>query len=479
MALITLLHGPNLNLLGQREPHIYGTATLDDYVAFTTAAAREFGHEVDAFQTNHEGQLVDAIHTARGRSAAIIINPGAFTHYAWSIHDALAAFSGPIVEVHISNPNCPRTVAAHQRHRAGVDRVDHGLRHAGIPSRGRGRRGQAERLVMPPLEVAGRCARVRARFDQAEALLISDLTNVRWLTGFTGSNGWALLTPDDIVLVTDGRYGDQAAAQLALAGVEARVLVGLSGARDPRPARCRGCSVRLGRVRGRARHLRAVPALPRAVRDRRSFPSVPSSKPSAGTRTAARSPVWPRPAGSPTWPSPRCSPTAGCVGRTEAEVRNHLEIRMRELGASGPSYETIVATGPVNAAHPHHRPTDTLIEPGHTVIIDVGALYDGYHSDMTRTFFVGEPTQQQRELYEVVLSAQRAGVAAVEAGISTSELDSVCRDAITDAGYGEWFSHGTGSRGRSGDPRRPVHQPHRRPEIAGRRRSDRRAWGLS
>ena len=105
VALITLLHGPNLNLLGQREPHIYGTATLDDYVAFTTSAAAEFGHEVDAFQTNHEGQLVDAIHAARGKAAAIIINPGAFTHYAWSIHDALATFSGPIVEVHISNPN--------------------------------------------------------------------------------------------------------------------------------------------------------------------------------------------------------------------------------------------------------------------------------------------------------------------------------------------------------------------------------------
>jgi 3-dehydroquinate dehydratase II len=103
--LISLLHGPNLNLLGQREPHIYGTATLDDYVATTSKAAAELGLSVDAFQTNHEGELVDAIHAARGRSAAIIINPGAFTHYAWSLHDALAAFEGPIIEVHISNPN--------------------------------------------------------------------------------------------------------------------------------------------------------------------------------------------------------------------------------------------------------------------------------------------------------------------------------------------------------------------------------------
>jgi len=105
VALIALLHGPNLNLLGQREPHIYGTATLDDYVAAVEAAAAANGHTVRAFQTNHEGELVDAIHAARLDAAAIIINPGAFTHYAWSLHDALAAFAGPVIEVHISNPN--------------------------------------------------------------------------------------------------------------------------------------------------------------------------------------------------------------------------------------------------------------------------------------------------------------------------------------------------------------------------------------
>ena len=105
MAIIALLHGPNLNLLGQREPHVYGTATLTDYEAAVAEAAEAHGHTVTAFQSNHEGALVDAIHAARGTAAAIIINPGAFTHYAWSLHDALAAFDGPVIEVHISNPN--------------------------------------------------------------------------------------------------------------------------------------------------------------------------------------------------------------------------------------------------------------------------------------------------------------------------------------------------------------------------------------
>jgi 3-dehydroquinate dehydratase-2 len=104
-ALVLLLHGPNLNLLGDREPEIYGTDTLADHVAVAEAAAELHGLKIEAHQSNHEGELIDHIHRARGRCAAIIINPGAFTHYAWAIHDALAAFAGPVIEVHLSNPN--------------------------------------------------------------------------------------------------------------------------------------------------------------------------------------------------------------------------------------------------------------------------------------------------------------------------------------------------------------------------------------
>jgi 3-dehydroquinate dehydratase-2 len=103
--LVLLLHGPNLNLLGSREPEVYGTATLADHVAAAVATATDLGLAIEDHQTNHEGDLVELIHGARGRCAAIVINPGAFTHYAWSLHDALAAFEGPIVEVHLSNPN--------------------------------------------------------------------------------------------------------------------------------------------------------------------------------------------------------------------------------------------------------------------------------------------------------------------------------------------------------------------------------------
>lgn len=101
---VLLLSGPNLNLLGDREPAIYGTETLDDHVAAATATAKEHGLEVEHLQSNGERELVEAVHGARNRCAAIVVNAGALTHYGWSLHDALAAFDGPIVELHLSNP---------------------------------------------------------------------------------------------------------------------------------------------------------------------------------------------------------------------------------------------------------------------------------------------------------------------------------------------------------------------------------------
>jgi 3-dehydroquinate dehydratase-2 len=101
---ILLLSGPNLNLLGEREPHIYGTTTLADLVDIATQAATEHGYEVEHLQSNREGDLVEAIHGARNRCAAIVLNAGAFTHYSFALADALATFSGVKVELHISNP---------------------------------------------------------------------------------------------------------------------------------------------------------------------------------------------------------------------------------------------------------------------------------------------------------------------------------------------------------------------------------------
>ena len=105
MASILLVSGPNLNLLGDREPEIYGRDTLEDLVGDARAVAQAHGHSIDHIQSNHEGEIVDAIQTARHRCSAIVINPGAFTHYSYAIADALAAFDGPKIELHLSNPS--------------------------------------------------------------------------------------------------------------------------------------------------------------------------------------------------------------------------------------------------------------------------------------------------------------------------------------------------------------------------------------
>jgi 3-dehydroquinate dehydratase-2 len=109
MTTILLLSGPNLNLFGEREPDVYGTDTLDDLVEEARAAASAGGYELEHLQSNHEGEIVDAVQGARGRCAAIVINPGALTHYSYAVADALATFDGVKVELHVSNPSARET----------------------------------------------------------------------------------------------------------------------------------------------------------------------------------------------------------------------------------------------------------------------------------------------------------------------------------------------------------------------------------
>lgn len=292
------------------------------------------------------------------------------------------------------------------------------------------------------MTVAARAARVQARLKGVEALLVSDLTNIRWLTGFTGSNGWVVLTDDGLTLITDGRYGVQAEQQLAAAGVDAEVRVGATGADTLAhiAAACAGHA----RVGFESVHVSVHQhGMYAAAISNELVPLVGVVEAERRTKDQAEVNAMSRACAVADQALAEVAPSLG-DGLTEAQVRNRLELRMRELGATGPSYDTIVATGPRNAALPHHRPTDTLIEHGHTVIIDVGALVDGYHSDMTRTFVVGPPSSLQDDLYHLVLRAQVAGVAAVRPGLAVKDLDGVCRNVIAEAGYGDWFTHGTG-----------------------------------
>jgi Xaa-Pro aminopeptidase len=299
--------------------------------------------------------------------------------------------------------------------------------------------------MTPVLDVSERAPRLRAVLarNELDALVVTDLTNVRWLTGFTGSNGVAVVLSDAIVLVTDGRYGDQAERQLAAARCVGAVSVAPVGRPlVPSVVELLRESNRVGFESAALSH-RAWRQYADLVSDERLVPTVDLVEDGRRIKDAAEIEILATAADIATRALAEVAPTIA-PGVTEVEIRDRLEIAMREIGAAGPSYETIVATGPVNAPMPHHRPTATPVENGHTVIIDVGALLHGYHSDMTRTFVVGEPTPLQQEVYDVVLAAQTAGVAAVRPGLATGDLDAVCRSIITEAGFGPWFSHGTG-----------------------------------
>ncbi|MEO6653837.1 MAG: Xaa-Pro peptidase family protein [Ilumatobacteraceae bacterium] len=298
------------------------------------------------------------------------------------------------------------------------------------------------RAEFAPIEYASRADAIRDRMaaGPARALAVTDLPNVRWLTGFTGSNGSVALLPDRLVLVTDGRYRDRAADELEAAGVEAEVVIGFTqaeqhdalvsafGAVGAVGAASR--SLTHARWEALAADLELIPADGlvedgRRTKDRGEIARIQFACEAAD---AALAEVAPMLGDEP----------------TEADVRMELEYRMRLHGADGPSYDTIVASGPNHAARPHHEAGDRTIVEGDTVVIDVGALVDGYHSDMTRSYVIGEPTTSQRDLYALLLDIQRTGLAAVSAGTPAAEVDAACRAMAVEAGHADWFLHSTG-----------------------------------
>ncbi|MGH9187087.1 MAG: M24 family metallopeptidase [Acidimicrobiales bacterium] len=298
---------------------------------------------------------------------------------------------------------------------------------------------------LPAMDVAGRAGRVRTASAEAgcDALLVTKLVNIRWLTGFTGSAALLLVLPDELVFITDGRYREQSAEQFALAGVAARTEIGLTAAaqRELLATAAKGVE-RLGLeandLTWAAQRTYATDVVPEAeliptehlvddLRRHKDPGEVARIEAAAAIATAALDRVGPR----------------LLEGPTEAEFGLELDFEMRRLGATGPSFETIVASGP-NGAKPHHRPSSRPVTDGDLVVIDFGAVVDGYCSDMTRTVMVGPATPEQARMLDVVTAAQAAGVAAVRAGATCVEVDRACRSLIEDAGWGDAFVHGTG-----------------------------------
>ncbi len=296
------------------------------------------------------------------------------------------------------------------------------------------------RRALPPIGYAGRPDATRERLDGA-ILLVSTPSNIRWMTSFGGSLGWVVVAPDRCVLVTDGRYADRAAADLAAAGLAGSVDLAVATSR-PAIRQLVVDAAGNGPILAEAGDLTHAAWLDLAI--------DLELRPDRGTITGLRRVKDDGELARMAWAAEIASEALAQVapsladGPTEADVRDELERLMRVLGADGPSYDTIVASGPDNTARPHHETGRRTIVEGDIVIVDVGALVDGYHSDMTRTYVVGEPDDQQRELYDLVLTSQLAGLDAVAPGAVGRDVDAACRGVFADAGYGDWYIHGTG-----------------------------------
>ena len=299
-----------------------------------------------------------------------------------------------------------------------------------------------------PLRVEGRLEAVAQQLTDnhsASALIVSSSVNMRYLTGFTGSAGVLICRIDGSVLVTDGRYVEQAQAQIRDSGAAVRIVEARTAAAtlDAVVAELAhdakiGCESADLTVDAYARYVSTlgrelIPLSGLVEEQRRSKSEAEIERIAFAAHAADKALADARDLLVRSMSEPI----------TERDVRDELEYRMRRYGADGPSYETIVATG-ANAARPHHRPTDQQLTEGDSVVIDVGGLVDGYHSDMTRTYLLGEVDPVLQTMLDVVTEAQSRGVAAVRAGELPSEIDRICRAFITEAGFGAEFVHGTG-----------------------------------
>ena len=272
----------------------------------------------------------------------------------------------------------------------------------------------------------------------ADAVFVTRLTNVRYLTGFTGSNGQVLVTASGSVFFTDGRYTEQSRHEVP--DVER-----VTYASSPGSSLREQCA-RLGVARlGFEAHDVSVAAHGRLA-------DVLEDVELVATQDAVERLRWIKDEEelAALRDAQRVTDLAFddivdwlAIGQTERQVALQIEVLMRREGADRMAFDPIVAFGE-NAAEPHHEPGHRVLEEGDVVKLDMGALWAGYHADMTRTVAFGEPAAELKKIHEIVKESQQAGIDAVREGVAGADVDAAARKVIEDAGYGERFSHGLG-----------------------------------
>ncbi|MFP6868295.1 MAG: Xaa-Pro peptidase family protein [Nitrospinota bacterium] len=276
------------------------------------------------------------------------------------------------------------------------------------------------------------------RKEGLPALAVTDLRNVRYLTGFTGSAGGCLVTPRAAVFVSDFRYRSQAACEVAepfrfhehthpIPGIAAEAKK--RGVKKLGFEEARLTYLLFRRLKGEAKGIRLEPVsdLIERLRLRKDGRELRLLRKGAKVNREGLLEI-----------AKMMRP-----GVREEEVALALEMAMRRRGASGASFDFIVASGP-RGALPHGVASSRKMRRGDLITIDYGAVVGGYHADTTRVFSLGRPFRKGRDIYEIVLKAQIAAVNAVRPGVEGEKVDAAARDIIREAGYGEFFGHGTG-----------------------------------
>lgn len=270
-----------------------------------------------------------------------------------------------------------------------------------------------------------------------QAILITDKTNIRYLCGFSGSCGYLLITGKDAWFFTDFRYQEQSAKEI---GDVAKIEIFYNNAvetifKKVKAAKIKNLGVEksvslqfyLTLVDQFSGKILPVGDYVRVLRQKKDEDELKSLKKAFSIADKAFAELM----------------QVIKPGMTEIEVAARLEFAMKCLGSDEPSFSTIIASGP-NSSCPHAQPSSRKLKKGEMVKIDFGAVYNGYHSDMTRTIFLGPATARFKEIYEIVLTAQQEAVNALKVGAKCNQIDQVARKVISDAGYGDHFGHGLG-----------------------------------
>ncbi len=503
MEKVLLLNGPNLDMLGVREPGVYGSQTLADLETLVKDYGQSHGVAIDAFQSNSEGELVEAIHAAREVYDGIIYNPGAHTHYSYALRDALGGIDVPCVEVHISDvesrevfrhisvvaPVCVAQIkgrgfqgycdaldvllaGAHVRlgenykdftgedglvirpfdEAAGAATEDGVAAQAAVDDVAAAAATETEALPWASGTSRARLAKLRQVMtqDALDAFSVRDTANITWLCAsdgvFDDEAAHALFVPasasEQACLHTDSRYSEAARTAAAQAGsvvvdderqshagfvkdAYGADATGLLGIEDTITLReYRQFEKVLAPTKVTLVETDEVVCKLRAVKD-----DVEVARMRAAQRItdAAFAHIigFMRP------------------GMTEREVQIELEDFMLRHGATDLAFSSIVATG-ANGASPHAIPGQTRLEAGQCVVLDFGAKAAGYCSDMTRTVFLGEPTQQMRDAYAAIRRANEQVEAALRPGVSGAEMHELAERALAEAGFAGKMGHGLG-----------------------------------